>query len=150
MALKDNFTLLICLLFTLGGTLFVLISWRGWSSTGRIIKTGVQTQGVVVELARRPRKPGETLTPNSVAPVVLFVTEKGEQRRYYSSLYTAIPSFAVGQAVDLWYLPDEPEKATLQGGDAWILPVAFGIFGAAMCLIGYPWLFGIIRQYLRS
>ncbi|MEZ4960721.1 MAG: DUF3592 domain-containing protein [Saprospiraceae bacterium] len=132
---------IIFLMLATGGTLFAIIAWREWRSVGRIIKMGENAQGVVVEMFRRSRKVGETGTPRSFAPVVLFTTAKGEQRKYYSTLYTALDTYQIGQTVDIWYLPDEPDKATLKGGDAWILPVVFGIFGAVMCLIGYPGLF---------
>ena len=141
MEIRAKLNLIICLVFCLGGTLFAIIALREWQATGRIVKTGMLAQGIVIEMARRPRKTGEQATPNSFAPVVQFNTQKGEQRKYYSTLYTALPSYQIGQMVDIWYLPDDPNKATLNGGDAWILPVVFGIFGSAMCLIGYPWLF---------
>jgi hypothetical protein len=149
MGLGEKINLIISLMLVLGGTLFAIIAWQEWNSVGRIIKLGEQTQGVVIEMARRPRKVGDPMTPNSFAPVVLFTTQKGEQHKYYSTLYTSLATYQVGQTVDIWYLPDDPLKATMKGGDAWILPVAFGIFGLVMCLIGYPWLFGIIRQKLR-
>lgn len=148
MDLKTKIELVICLMLCLAGTLFLTIALREWRSTWHIVQGGNHTQGMVVEMARRPRKPGENLTPNSFAPVVLFVTDKGEQRKYYSTLYTALPTYQIGQAVELWYLPDQPEKATMQAGDAWVLPLVFGIFGIVMCLIGYPWLISIIRQQL--
>lgn len=144
MEMRNKINLLICLAFCLGGSLFAIIAIREWQMTGRILKTGNQAQGIVIEMTRRPRKVGEQTTPNSFAPVVQFTTDKGEQRKYYSTLYTALETYQVGQTVDIWYLPDEPEKATMEGGDAWILPLVFGIFGCAMCLIGYPWLFRIL------
>lgn len=144
MDIRKKISLFVCIAFCLGGTLFDIIALREWQSTGRILKTGRQAQGMVVEMARRPRKIGETATPNSFAPVVQFNTEMGEQRKYYSTLYTAMQTYQVGQMVDIWYLPDDPAKATLKGGDAWILPLVFGIFGAAMCMIGYPWLVNIL------
>lgn len=144
MDIRKKISLIVCIAFCLGGTLIAVIALREWQSTGRILKTGKLAQGMVVELARRPRKIGETTTPNSFAPAVQFNTEMGEQRKYYSTLYTAMPSYQVGQLVDIWYLPDDPNQATLKGGDAWILPLVFGIFGGAMCLIGYPWLVSIL------
>lgn len=144
MEIRKKINLIVCLILCLGGTLFAVIALREWQSTGRILKTGKQAQGLVVEMARRPRKVGESATPNSFAPVVQFTTAAGEQRKYYSTLYTSMQTYQVGQMVDIWYLPDDPAQATLKGGDAWILPLVFGIFGAAMCLIGYPWLVSIL------
>lgn len=150
MDLKDKIYLGICLMFVFGGSLFAFIAWREWNSTGRIIKMGEQAQGMVVEMARRPKKVGEQGTPNSFGPVVLFTTQAGEQVKYYSQFYSALPLYEVGQQVDIWYLPGDPQKATLKGGDAWILPVVFGIFGLAMCLIGYPWLLRILLAFFKN
>jgi len=114
MDIRTKINLFICLVFCLGGTLFAIIALREWQSTGRILKTGKQTQGMVVEMARRRRKVGETVTPNSFAPVVQFNTEMGEQRKYYSTLYTALPTYQVGQMVEIWYLPDDPLKSNAE------------------------------------
>lgn len=150
MEIKDKISLIVSLMIALGGTLFATIAIREYRNSGHILQAGVQTQGMVVEMARRPRKVGETVTPNSFAPVVQFTTEKGEQRKYYSTLYSGLNTYQIGQTVDIWYLPDAPDKATMAGGDAWILSLAFGIFGLAMCLIGYPWLFGVLRRTLGT
>lgn len=150
MGLKKKIDLAVCLMLCICGAVFAIIAIREWRSTGRILRMGKQTRGVVVEMARRPRKVGETGTPNSFAPVVLFLNENGQQQKYYSQLYTAVQSYEIGQQVDIWYLPEEPQEATLNGGDAWVLPLVFGIFGSVMCLIGYSWLFSIIRQKLFS
>lgn len=144
MDVSHKINLIVCLALCFGGTLFATIAFREWQRTGRILKTGKQVQGIVVEMARRPRKVGDRGTPRSIAPVVQFYTESGEQHKYYSTLYTALPNYQVGQTVDIWYLPDDPVKATMGSGDAWILPLVFGIFGFAMCLIAYPWLFRIL------
>jgi len=149
MDMHRKISLIVCLAFCFGGTLFAAIALREWQSTGRILRAGRQAQGVVVELARRPRKVGEQSSPNAFAPVVQFSTDKGEQRKYYSQLYTANPGYQIGQVVDIWYLPDEPNEATLSGGDAWVLPIAFGAFGSAMGLIGYAWLFNILLKKRR-
>ncbi|MBI1226527.1 MAG: DUF3592 domain-containing protein [Bacteroidetes bacterium] len=150
MEIKDKISLVVSLMIALGGTLFATIAIREHNKTGHILQAGVQTQGMVVEMGRRPRKVGERVTPNSFAPVVQFTTDKGEQRKYYSTLYSGLDMYKIGQMVDIWYLPNEPEKATMAGGDAWILSLAFSIFGLVMCLIGYPWLFKIIFRKLRA
>lgn len=143
MALKDKIWLGFCCMFAFIGTMFALIAWSSWHSTYKIVRNGIQTQGTVVENYRRPTRPSETRT-TSLAPVVQFFTESGEAVKYYSQTYTTPAIHEVGETVAIWYLPDNPQQATLNGADAWILPVVFGIFGAAACLIGYPALIKII------
>lgn len=150
MELKDKINLVICLMLVLGGSLFVTIAVREWFVTWQIIQLGEKTQGTVVENVRRPRKVGDKGTPNSLAPVIQFTTQRGEPQTYYSTLYTSPARYQVGEAVEIWYLPDDPVKAALKDGDAWVLPLVFGIFGLAMCLIAYPWLIRILIGYFRK
>ncbi len=140
--------LIITIILTFGGTLFSTIAYREWKSTAQIIKQGKQTKGVVTDLVRRPRRTGEQFQTTSLAPVVLFYSEKG-QHMYYSQTYTTPAEFSKGDAVDIWYLPDDPKRATLKGADSWILPVAFGVFGSVMCLIGYSLLFNMLIKYIK-
>ena len=136
-------------MFAFAGTLFLIIAWNHWQSTYRIVRTGVQTQGVVVENVHKPRRGLEPQT-TSLAPVVQFFTATGEQKLYYSQTYTTPVSHQVGEVVTLWYLPDDPNQATLNGVDAWIFPVVFGIFGVAAALIGYPTLLKFLFRQIFS
>ena len=146
MDIRNNIWLGASILLSLAGTLFAIIAYREWRSTGRIIKTGEQTIGMVIDNIKRPRRAGESFQSTAMAPAVLFITKTGEQHTYYSQTYTTPASYSVGDKVDIWYLPAEPNKATLKGADAWILPVAFGVFGLAMCLIGYTSLFSQLKD----
>lgn len=140
--------LIITIILTFGGTLFSAIAYKEWKSTTHIIKEGKQTKGVVIELVRRPRRTGEQFQSTSMAPVVLFYTEKGQQK-YYCQTYTTPAQYAIGDQVDILYMPDEPNKATLKGLDSWILPAAFGIFGSVMALIGYSLLINLLIRYIK-
>jgi Protein of unknown function (DUF3592) len=136
--MRLNFGLIIGIMLALAGTLFSIIAFKEWRSTGQIIKNGIQTQGIVVDNVHRPRRIGENVTSTSLAPVVSYFTTTGQQKSYYSQTYTTPAEYKIGDTVNIWYLPSEPNLATLEGGEMWILPVAFGIFGFVMCLIGYP------------
>ncbi|MBP6827679.1 MAG: DUF3592 domain-containing protein [Saprospiraceae bacterium] len=147
--MKDKIWLGFCGMFALAGTLFAIIAYNSWRSTYRIIRNGVQTQGLVIENRHKPRK-GLEMQTTSLAPVVQFATPDGVIRQYYSQTYTTPAAFQPGETVTLWYLPDDPLQATMDGADAWILPVVFGIFGAALCLIGYPALIGAAFSSLKK
>lgn len=136
--------------FAFGGSMLLLIAYREWRSNYRIIREGIKTEGMVVETYRRPKRTGEPRLSTAEAPVVRFVTAQGRTVTYYSTTYTTPCGYTPGQQVDIWYLPDQPEQATLNGKDAWILPVVFGIFGVAMCLIFYPMLFRALLEILRK
>ena len=141
MELKDKVWIGFCLMFCLVGTLFLVIAWNSWRASYRIIRSGIHAQGIVVDLYSKPVRGLERRT-GSLAPVVQFYTASGEPVQYYSQMYTSPAMYQPGQTVDIWYLPENPQQATLDGPDAWILPVVFGIFGLAASLIGFP---GLIR-----
>ncbi|MBX2892000.1 MAG: DUF3592 domain-containing protein [Saprospiraceae bacterium] len=149
MELRDKIWLGFCGMFAFVGTMFLIIGWSHWQSTYRIVRNGVQTQGIVVENVHKPRRGLERQT-TSLAPVVQFFTATGEQKLYYSQTYTTPVSHQVGEVVTIWYLPDDLNQATLNGADAWIFPVVFGIFGVAAALIGYPALLKFLFRKIFS
>lgn len=127
-------------MFTLVGSLFLVIAWRAGGQTLRILKTGTKTQGIVIENALRARRTGDRTNPTARAPVVQFRTDAGDTITFYSTDYTTPARHEIGQTVDIWYLPNDPQQASLDGGEVWILPTVFGIFGAVLFLIGLPML----------
>ena len=141
----DFFKLTFSLVFAIAGTLFLSIAYREWRSNYSIITQGVETEGVVIETYRKTRRTGE-MPSTAEAPVVEFSTETGERRKYYSTLFTTPCNYEQGVKVPIWYLPNDPNRATLNGKDAWILPVMFGIFGCALCLITYPILLQMLAR----
>lgn len=130
--------------------MFGFIAWSSWKATGRIVQHGISTVGIVEKLEKRARKIGETGSPTSVAPVVLYLTKEGQQMRYYSTTYSSLELYAPGDSVQLWYLPEHPQTATLEGPDSWILALSFGAFGAILLSIGFPWLAQLVLQQWRA
>ncbi len=145
--MKNMVSLFFAGMFTLMGCLFLFIAWRSGKNTVLILKMGTKTQGIVIENAPRKLKIGEYGTPTSRAPVVQFKTNLGETITYYSTDYTTPAQYEVGQTVNIWYLPGDPQKATLDGKEIWILPGVFGAFGLALSLIGLPWLVRILFNF---
>lgn len=143
MAIKNKLSFIISLMLALGGTLFGIIAWNSYTETYSILQNGTQTFGVVIDNVPKPRRGNESPT-TSLAPVVRFLTGDGKETVWYSQTYTTPARFQIGEAVQIWYLPENPQRATLQDVDAWVLPIVFGIFGTVMCLIGYP---GLVRSF---
>lgn len=146
MEIQNKIWLFFASLLGLGGTLFLIIAWNAWSQTYTIVRNGKLVQGTVIENVHKPRRGLQTQT-TSLAPVVAFTTENGETVRYYSQTYTTPAAYAPGEQVDIWYMPDNPQLATMDGLDAWVLPTVFGIFGTAMSLIGWG---GLISGLLKN
>lgn len=148
--MKNLFSILFPAMFSLMGILFLFIAWRSGKDTVLILKTGIKTQGIVVENAIRSLKVGERGTPTSRAPVVQFRTQSSDLITYYSNNYTTPALYEVGQTVDIWYMPDNPQRATLDGKEIWILPGVFGLFGVVLSLIGLPWLIRLLFDLYLS
>lgn len=136
-------------LFALVGTVFAIAAYISWKSTARIIQTGVETQGIVIDTHYSRDKRGRTTTAQ--APIVQFRTTDGTPITYYSQTYTTPASFTIGDTVKLWYLPNNPkEDVTLEGADSWLLPAVFGGFGVIFSLIGYPSLISSLLKALKG
>jgi hypothetical protein len=123
-------------IFALAGTFFLFMAIREGSKPYRLLKYGIETEGVVTGLYKRPMRSQEK-SNGSLAPVVLFFTDKGVATTYYSTTFTNPPGFETGQKVKVWYDAKDPKLATLEGKDNWILVISFGIFGLALCAIFY-------------
>jgi len=75
-----------------------------------LMNEGIKTTWTVIDLNH---------SKNNVAPVVGFNDERGNPRVYSSSNYTSFESFEIGQKIDLYYDPSNPEDVTLEGEGWW-------------------------------
>lgn len=144
-----KFKLIFALVFALAGTLFLTIAYREWRANYQIVVGGIETEGRVVDTYRKPRRTGER--PSAAeAPVIEFAAQNGTTHLYYSTLFTTPSSHQPGESVRIWYLPEDTQKATMNGQDAWVLPIVFGIFGSAISLLAYSWLFRMLfRTFIK-
>ncbi len=140
------------LVFAIAGSMFLFIACKEGLKPYKLLKYGVETQGIVIEMYKRPMR-GNEKSMGSVAPVVQFWTEKGEAVKYYSTTFTNFNEYIIGQPITLWYSAEDPQLATLEGKDNLILPVVFGAFGIAICLVFYPMLirslFSAFKEYAQ-
>lgn len=128
--------LLFTFVFVCAGTFFVFMSVREGLKPYRLLKYGLETEGVVIDMYKRPMKVLEK-SSGSFAPVVKFMTAKGDVITYYSTTFTGFGDFIIGQKIKVWYDNNNPKTATLEGKDNWILAVAFGVFGFVICSVFY-------------
>jgi Protein of unknown function (DUF3592) len=130
------------------GMLFLTIAYRTWSTSNNIIQNGLKTEGVVTGFRNNTDR--QKRTSNTIAPNVQFKTQKGELITYYSTTYTSPSPYQEGQIVPIWYLPDNPQEATIKGADLYLLPLIFGGFGALAMLFSLPtilrFLIGLMYQ----
>lgn len=143
------FKIIFPLIFVIAGTLFLAIAYKEGSVKYKINTEGIETDGLVVEIHRKPRKGNESWS-TAQAPVIQFVTDKNRLVKYYSTTYLTPCPYQIGNLVKIKYLPENPQEAMLDWKDAWILTIAFGAFGGVICMITYYYLLKISFKRLFS
>lgn len=145
----ELFKILFTSVFVFAGTLLLFIGYREGYSSYQLLRHGKEATGIVVESYRRPLRANERTT-GSVAPVVQFMTDKGVLTKYYSTTFTNFSEYQIGQTVKIWYSFENPQVATMEGKDAWILSLSFTVFGLAICLVFYPMFIGQCYNLMRG
>lgn len=114
------------LLFFGIGIIFVILGVAFRYSTVQFIERANTTDGLVVRLV------GDT----SKSPVVRFHLPNGEAVTFESSLSTRPPRYQVEEKVVVYYDPEEPEKAMIDGWmEEWFVTIVFGGMGSLFVLI---------------
>jgi uncharacterized protein DUF3592 len=115
-------------------------SCRLWRHARRVhADPGVTHSSAAPERCNGPGHRGGRETTHSedsitYAPVVRFTTADGRTVEFTSSVgYSSKPD--VGGAVDVRYLPDDPEQAEIDRATMWMLPAAFGLLGGLGLLV---------------
>jgi len=145
----DQIKLIFFSVFSIAGLLFLFIGIKEGLKTYKIILYGIETKGIVIDIYKRPMKLHEK-TSGSFAPVVQFQTKNAENITYYSTTFTNFNLYQIGQEVNIWYLPDNPQEVSMEGKENWILPISFLIFGLAMTLIFLPTAVKLIFRYFQG
>ncbi|MBL7827220.1 MAG: DUF3592 domain-containing protein [Saprospiraceae bacterium] len=137
---RNNFLLFFFGIFAFIGTIMGIVALWNWIDYARLTNEGIHTQGEVVEMIRNS-------DGGSLAPVVEFRLKSGEMHQYQSNIYSSPPSYHVGERVEVWYNPANPDEVALEGIDSWLFPLIFGIFFLVFGGIGYG---GLIYQILKK
>jgi hypothetical protein len=91
------------------------------------VRRAERTQGTVVRVEQRRSRRG-----TQHFPFVRFVATDRRDVTFRSPTGTSRPKWAVGDAMPVRYLPDDPQRALVDGARAlWGLPVALLLMGAA-------------------
>jgi len=128
------------LAFLLFGLLFFAIGWGLTLRQRSLEKLGIEAQGVVVDLQENYDSDGNTYTP-----VVQFKTAKGQNVEFTSSYSSSPPSYDVGEAVIVVYLPEQPDKAIIKG-DGQLLHIIFMILGGIVAVVGFYLTYSTLRN----
>ncbi|WJS94153.1 DUF3592 domain-containing protein [Flavobacterium johnsoniae] len=101
------------------------------------------TQGTVIEMIPKRSKDSTTYSP-----VVSFTTKSGQEIAYTSSTSSNPPSYNVGENVQIFYDPANPNKAEINGFfSLWLGVIILGFIGIVFFLIGS---LGVLFRYLKN
>jgi hypothetical protein len=97
-----------------------------------MLAQGQKTIGTVIDLNH---------SKNMTAPIIGFKDQKGGSHVYHSDTYTNIDPYEVGQALELYYDPADPDKVMLKDGSLiqWI-PLLFLFTHGGVGFGGLIWL----------
>ena len=127
------------IIFTLVGIVLLLITFFTFNNTQKFLDKARLTQGVVTELLPRESRDSDSKKVSTTyAPVVEFITDAGETITYISSSSSNPPSYDTGESISIYYLPDSPQRAKIDGFmDLWFGTVILAGFGSLFFLIGF-------------
>lgn len=115
------------LLFFLIGLTLSCISFGIYYSRTKFAGTAIPAKGIVISLNRVVRN------KYPLAPSVRYRTREGQEHIFHSSVGKNPPEYQIGQEVDLFYDPRNPEDVQLKG-DFFLVYIFAGI-GAVFLLL---------------
>ncbi|MBM0744338.1 DUF3592 domain-containing protein [Phormidium sp. CLA17] len=128
--------------FLLAGIGMLAATFFTYINTNTFLKDAIKTEGTVIELIRS--RSDDSIT---YQPVVVFVSQKGEKIEFTSSSSSNPPSYSKGQTVEIFYLPNEPQKAEINGFfSLWGAPTILGAIGSIFSTVGASLLIALMRK----
>ena len=118
--------------FSLIGVGMLIGTFFWYQNVTSFIAKSETAQGKVTELVRS--RSGDSTT---YKPVVQFNGQNGELIEFMSSTGRSPPSYDVGEKVEVFYLPENPQNAKINGFfSLWGGPLIVGILGGIFFLVG--------------
>ncbi len=103
--------------------------------TFQVIRDGVSATGTVVDYAEQSGDGGVTYSS-----IVEYQNADGETVRFEDTAVTSDPPrHALGQQVDVIYLPNEPDHAVIRDPWWWVVPAV--LFSITLLLVPFGYLF---------
>lgn len=127
-------TLIVGLVLSVLGLLFLLVAAGTTVSTERFLSKCLPAQGTVTAL--RTVVDAKTHS-ETYAPVFTFTTKKGQSYTIHSGSSSNPPGFTVGETVRVLYDPEKPTDARIDTlWQIWVFPIVFSILGGPLTLAG--------------
>ncbi|MCC5929892.1 MAG: DUF3592 domain-containing protein [Cyclobacteriaceae bacterium] len=121
---------LVPLIFAVVGLVMLVICYFVHISNQRIIEEGVLHEGRVIKLVSSSNK------ANQKAPVIEY-TWQSQTFQYKSNTYSSPPAYTIGERVELYVLPEDPNKILINDfSNRWLLITILGSLGLVFTFIG--------------
>ncbi|MBD1915729.1 MULTISPECIES: DUF3592 domain-containing protein [Cyanophyceae] len=120
------------LAFLLPGIGMLAATLFTYKNTSTFLNDAIRTEGTVIELI-------QSRSDDSIMyyPVVVFANQDGEEIEFTSLSGSNPPSYSTGQAIEIFYLPAEPQRAEINDFfSLWGMPAIFGGLGSIFSAIG--------------
>lgn len=118
----------------LGAGLLILAGVSGWHEHLFLARAD-HAPGLVVEMTTRWS--GKKTRSPYYTPTFTFADRSGKEHRVRSRVGSNPPGYRVGENVDVFYTPQAPDKAELQGFmSQWFGTTLLGVIGTGITLFG--------------
>jgi len=119
------------------GALFLVIAAVFLQARLSFESDAVRTDGEVVAVVQSSRIDNDGRRSTTWCPAVRFTSETSGTLTFTARTCSSLPSYRIGQHVDVLYLRGEPESADIDSPvERWLLPMVFGGIGFGFLLIG--------------
>lgn len=113
------------------GIVMLIISLIIFFSVKKFNASAVKTTGTVIDLiAKRDSK------STTYSPVVTYNDKAGIKHRYISSVSSRPPAYNIGEQVEIYYNPNDPDDAKINGWWQYFGVLITGLFALIFGLIG--------------
>jgi len=133
-------------IFSIIGLGLLVGSFFLYQNTSEFLEKAVKAEGVVIDLVRKRSSDSTTY-----APTIRFTTNNGTMIEFTSSTSSNPPSYSRGEQVAVFYLPEQPDEAKINGFfSLWGAAVIVAGIGTVFFLVGFGMIFYGIRKQRKK
>lgn len=150
---KHKLPLIVFGVMGLIGILLCAAAYYNWKVNHDLKTKGIATRGKVVGYRSQTSYSSSSKRRQSsqtYAAVVAFVDVNHQPQTAASDVYTSPPRFDVGEQINLWYDPENPERILIEGAEEWLISTILGSVGALLALAGVSNFFKTIGLLFRA
>lgn len=133
------------------GLLLCTGAYYNWKVNHDLKTKGIATSGKVVGYRSQESYDSKRRrSSQTYAAVVEFLDANHQTQSATSDVYTSPPRFDVGEQINLWYDPKNPQRILIAGAEEWLISTILGGVGALLALAGIPNFFKTLGLLFRT